>query len=136
MAKLLTYVFITVGIMVLFNIAGLQTAGSYVVNTLGINTGEIGNFRTTALWITFAISAIAALAGAAIVMGILGRGSAETAVAALYATPLLAFIGEMIAISVQASSTGSWVGYLVFLIMSPLIVSYTITLFDWVRGRD
>lgn len=136
MAKLFTYIFIIVGLMVLFNAAGLQTAGSVVVDQLGLAEGDIAGFRTTAFWITFAVSALAALVTAGIVMGTIGRGNPEIFVTALYAVPLLAFVGEMISITVQASSESTFAGTVIFLIMSPLIVLYTIALYDWVRGKD
>ena len=134
MAKLFTYVIITIGLVVLFNAAGLQTAGSVVMEKLGIDFGNIENFRLGTLFTTFLVSAIASLVATGIIMGTLGRGSPEIFVTALYAAPLIALIGDMISIIVFGGV--GWVGYLIFMIMAPLIGGYVITLYDWVRGRD
>ena len=134
MAKLFTYVILTVGLVILFNAAGLQTAGSIVMEKFGIEFGEIQNFRLGTLFITFLVSAIAGLLAAGIIMGTLGRGSPELAVTALYATPLVALVGDLVSIIVFGGT--GWVGYLIFLIMAPLIAGYVISLYDWVRGRD
>ena len=134
MAKLFTYVILTVGLVILFNAAGLQTAGSIVMEKFGIEFGEIQNFRLGTLFITFLVSAIAGLLAAGIIMGTLGRGSPELAVTALYATPLVALVGDLVSIIVFGGT--GWVGYLIFLIIAPLLAGYVISLYDWVRGRD
>jgi len=134
MAKLFTYVIITIGLVILFNAAGLQTAGSVVMETLGINFGNIENFRVGTLFITFLVSAIAGLLATGVIALTLGRGNPELGVTAFYATPLIALVGDMISIIVFGGA--GWAGYLMFLIMGPLIGGYVIALYDWVRGRD
>jgi len=134
MAKLFTYVIITVGLVILFNAAGLQTAGSIVMEKLGIDFGNIENFRLGTLFTTFLVAAIASLVATGIVMGTLGRGSPEIFVTALYAAPLIALVGDMIALIAFGGT--NFAGYIIFLIMGPLIAGYVITLYDWVRGRD
>ena len=138
MAKLWNYVFLTVGLMVLFNAAGLNTTESVIIRQLGVSEGEIQNFTSSAFWIAFAISAIAALAvaaGASIILGIFGKSSPETFITALYAAPLVKFIGDLIFITKDAISEGNFVGSIVFLIVAPIIVTYAITLWEWVSGK-
>jgi len=134
MAKLFTYAIITIGLVILFNAAGLQTVGSVVMEEFGISFETIQNFATSDLTRTFLVLALGGLAAVGIIIGILGRGSAEIAVTAFYALPLVSLMGDLISI-VVFGGTG-WVGYLLFLIMAPLIGGYVIALYDWVRGRD
>jgi len=134
MAKLYTYVVLTVGLVILFNAAGLQTSGSIIMEQFGISFGNIQNFRTGALFVTFLVSAVASLTASGIVIGILGRGNPEIFVTALYATPLTALVGDMISIVVLGGK--GFAGYLIFLIMAPLIAGYVISLYDWIRGKD
>ena len=139
MARLHTYLVITVGLMVLLNLAGIHTLGGMVLGTLGMTPDNFQNFRATSLFTTFLVSALAALTVTGVIMGTFGRGSGEIAVTALYATPLVALIGEMTAImmagfAVEGSSFN--MGYIIFLVTAPLLVAYVISLYDWVRGRD
>ena len=134
MAKLFTYVIITIGLVVLFNAAGLQTAGSIVMEQLGIDFGNIENFRLGTLFTSFLVAAIAGLLVSGVVALTLGRGNPEIGVTALYATPLIALVGDMIALIAFGGT--NFAGYIIFLIMGPLIGGYVITLYDWVRGRD
>jgi len=134
MAKLFTYVIITIGLVVLFNAAGFQTAGSIVMEQLGIDFGNIENFRLGTLFTSFLVAAIGGLLVSGVVALTLGRGNPEIGVTALYATPLIALVGDMIALIAFGGT--NFAGYIIFLIMGPLIAGYVITLYDWVRGRD
>jgi len=134
MAKLFTFLIITIGLVILFQAAGLETMGSVVAEQLGIKIGSIHNFRAGALFTGFLVSGIAALIGAGVVMSVFGRGQADTIITAIYATPLVALIGDLITITVYAGT--NWVGWIASALMMPLIAGYVIALWDWIRGRD
>lgn len=135
--KIYTYVMITVGLMVLFNLAGLYTNTGYVLGQLGITPNNIQNFESSTLWITLIGLAIGALAGiGGIVISVFTRVSPELPITALFTGVLTAFVGDLLGIISYSQQAGNFVGLLVFLIMSPLIIGYVIALYDWVRGRD
>ena len=134
--RLVTYLFLIIGIMILFNLAGLSTAGSIIADQLGIEEGNLMAFKGSAIYLLLIASA-ALLAGVTgVIIGIFGRSMSEIAVTALLATPLFAFIGDLIVIATSASAEGGIIGYVVFLIMAPLIVGYAFAVYDWIRGKD
>lgn len=137
MAKLYTYVVMTVGIILLFNLAGLTTTSGYVLGQIGIDINDIGDFNATPFWIAVGVG-IATLAGVSgIRIGTFGTPTTSIFASAVFATPLLILIADMIAIVQQSTIVGvSWVSYIIFLIMTPLMFGYGIALFEWARGTD
>lgn len=138
MAKLMTFVMVTVGLMVLMNLAGLQTTSGYILGSMGINIGNIQNFSSTSFYIAI-LAALAALlvTGAGIRVTGFGLTSSSFTAGVAAATPLAVLVGDLVSIVVQASATGlSWVSYLIFLIIVPFVFGYMISLFDWARGID
>lgn len=134
MGKLVTYIILTVGIIILFNMAGLQTAGSVIANW-GLEPNSIQNFQSGTFYRAYLIIALGSLAVSGIVMGIFGRSNPEIFITAAAAAPLLVLVGDMASITI-AAGTDNFAGYFVWLIMAPLIAAYVISLYDWVRGRD
>jgi len=134
MAKLFTYVIIAAGLIILFNAAGLHTLGSVIMEKFGVNFLGIQNFGTLVLAQTFLVLGLGALISAGIIMGTIGRGNPELFVTAFYAAPLIGLIGDLTSIIIFGGT--GWVGYLMFIIIAPLLAGYVISLYDWVRGRD
>jgi len=134
MEKIFTFAMIATGLSILLAAAGLQTAGSVVLDQFGVSFDTIQNIKAFSLFSTLLVTAVATLISSGIIMGTIGRGNPEIFVTALYATPLIALIGDMVSVIVLGGT--GWVGYLIFLIMGPLLVGYTISLYDWIRGRD
>lgn len=134
--RLITYLFIVIGIMALFNLAGLDTAGSVVASQLGLKEGNLSAFTGSVIYIAM-VAALVLLAGVTgVIIGIFGRSMSEVAITATLATPLFAFVGDLVVISTSASAEGGIIGYVVFLIMAPLIVGYAFAVYDWIRGTD
>lgn len=134
MAKLITYVMITVGLMALMTLAGVPTNSSWFLDKLGLEIGTVHNFSNTGFYVTIITIGIAALvAVSGIKIGFISAPTETTFVAAAAAVPLAFLVGDLIGI-IQAAGTDNWVGYIIFLIMLPFMVGYAITLFDWVRG--
>jgi len=139
MAKLLTYIFLVVGLMILFNVAGLTTSTGIILQQLGIiNPESVSNIQSTSFYIVIAVVALAALigVGAAVSIGVFKTTVNETAITAVAGLTLALFIGDLISIVTYAGGTENWVKYLIFLIMTPIIFGYVISLYDWVRGKD
>ena len=134
MAKLFTYVIISIGLMILFKMAGLNTAGSIVLETVGMDISNPMGFLVGALFTSLLVAALGSLTVVGVVMGITGRNFSDVPVTALWSAPLVGLVADMGSIMLF-SGTG-WIGMVVILIMMPLIGGYIIALYDWIRGRD
>lgn len=137
MAKLYTYIFITVGMILLFNLAGLVTTSGYVLGQLGININDIENISATPFWVAVALG-LTTLAGVSgIRIGTFGTPTTSIFASAIFAIPLLVLVADMLSIIQQSTVTGvTWVSYIIFLIMTPLMLGYGLSLFEWARGTD
>lgn len=138
MAKLFTYVIIAVGLMIMMNLAGLQTSTSWIVNQLGLSISSFHNFAESAYWVKFVliIGLLATVSG--IKIGIYGSASSPIFAAAIAGSFLALLVGDLISVIAYTTSTGiSWLGYITFTVMAPFIAGYGLALFDWVRaGSD
>lgn len=141
MAKIWTYVVITVGIMILFQAAGLTENAGSVLGQYNINVTNmtsLSNFKE----IDF-VAVIAdywdelALGAAAILIGTWVTGTFIIGLSAAIATVILyIFVADLITIVAIANESGGWTGWLVTLIMIPLIFGYIIALWEWIIGKD
>jgi len=132
MAKLMTYIIITFGIMALLNLAGLNTSGNFFLTELGIRFDNIENFDGAQFYtiLFVAIGSLVLVSG--ITTSFISTPTQSTAIAAVAALPLALLTTDIIWI-IQSSGSG-WSGYLVYLIMVPFMIGYMIALFDWVRS--
>lgn len=129
------YVMVSVGLMILMSLAGLQTSMGWILSQLGINLSNVQNFSSGYFMgiILAAITSLVAVSG--IRIGVFGAATQTTFAAALLALPMALMIGDLVSIVVLANSTApSWISYIAFLIVVPFLFGYAITLFDWVRG--
>lgn len=136
--KMYTYMMITLGIMILFNLAGLATTTGIILGRFGITNPEsLTTFQESGFYVE-AVAAIALLVGAlGIAIGTLTRGYSTTAIFAGIASAILVlFVGDLISIVAYANQSGNWIGYLVFAIMTPLIFGYILSVLDWIRVHD
>lgn len=135
MAKLFTYIFLIVGLMALFNVAGLETPSSLILDVL--NPRNLGLFKSTAFYLIIigAITSLAAV-GSKFSLGFYGMNVSETAVSAGAALLLFIFLGDLISIADYLNAESGWLGWLAYLIMIPIIFGYAITLIDWVKNHD
>jgi len=129
---------ITIGLMVLFNIAGLATTTGVILGMFGITDPEsLALFEESALYVQFT-SALALIAAISVItIGVFSRASNITAIfAGVASAVLIFFVGDLISIVAYANRSGGWVGYLAFAIMTPLVFGYVLSVLDWVRGHD
>jgi len=138
MGKMMTYVFLVAGIILLLNMAGFETMTGSVIETLGGNPDDVGNIQSKGLYIAV-IAGIAALglgAGVAVLMGTFGASSSNLLIVttALMATPLIALVGDLISIANYAGS--GWEANFVRLLIIPIALIYCLALYEWVGGRD
>ena len=133
MAKVLTMVYITIGIMLLFNFAGLTTTTGSVLKSLSIGSvTDLANFQTTSYYglIVFVMGSLATIAG--VVLSFFGRQSLTIPGNFLIATGVLVvFIGDLITIVDVANQQSAFLGNLLLIIMAPFIVSFIFALYGW-----
>jgi len=141
MAKMWNYVFITVGLMILFYVAGLNENQGTVLGIYNMTSpGQLSNIKNieffdklnTTGWITLFGT------GAAIVIGLYySRTSAYQALSAGLAISILVFfIADLVSIQNQLGSGDSWIGWLGFIILLPFTFGYVLSIWEWVGGRD
>jgi len=133
MAKVLTMVFITIGIMLLFNFAGLNTTTASILKSLSIGSvADLANFQSTSYYglIVFVMGSLATIAG--VVLSFFGRQSLTIPGNFLIATGVLTvFIGDLITIVDVANQQSAFLGNLLLIIMAPFIVSFIFALYGW-----
>ena len=133
MAKVLTMVFITIGIMLLFNFAGLNTTTASILKSLSIGSvADLANFQSTSLYglIVFIMGTLATIAG--VVLSFFGRQTLTIPGNFLIATGVLTvFIGDLITIVDVANQQSAFLGNLLLIIMAPFIVSFIFALYGW-----
>ena len=133
MANLPTFALITVGVLILFYISGINQ--STTLSSLGLLPSNMQNFNSSYLYlkIFLVIGLLAGISG--IAMGLFGQNVFETALTATLATPLAVLITSLSAITTYAGTSGIFFKYFVWAITAPLVVMYLISLYDWVRGK-
>lgn len=137
MGKLLNYVMLIGGLMVLMNLAGITTLSGAILNWMGISITNIEDFSATPFMIVFGAAIASLVLVSGIRIGFFGANVSAVSVTAVAATPLLIFVGDIIMISTAASTGGlTWVSYIIFALTVPLVIGYGITLYDWVRGIE
>tara|TARA_R110002033_G_scaffold1881_1_gene14234 strand:- start:261 stop:683 length:423 start_codon:yes stop_codon:yes gene_type:complete len=133
MAKVLTMVFITIGIMLLFNFAGLTTTSGSILKSLSIGSvADLSAFQSTSFYglIVFIMGTLATIAG--VVLSFFGRQTLTIPGNFLIATGVLTvFIGDLITIVSIANQQSSFLGNLLLIIMAPFIVSFIFALYGW-----
>lgn len=129
------YLVIITGLMALFAIAGIPTPTSYVLNTLNIL--NIENITNTSFY-TAIVAIFIAVGAGGVLIGYFTKTSPESyLLGSFMAAIMVLFIGDMISIvSVLKGYGQTWMYYVAWLIMSPLIVGYIISLIDYWRGTD
>ena len=133
MAKVLTMVFITIGIMLLFNFAGLNTTTGSILKNLSIGSvADLSAFQSTSFYglIVFVMGALATIAG--VVLSFFGRQTLTIPGNFLIATGVLTvFVGDLITIVDVANQQSAFLGNLLLIIMAPFIVSFIFALYGW-----
>jgi len=133
MAKVLTMVFITIGIMLLFNFAGLNTTTGSILKNLSIGSvADLSAFQSTSFYglIVFIMGTLATIAG--VVLSFFGRQTLTIPGNFLIATGVLTvFVGDLITIVDVANQQSAFLGNLLLIIMAPFIVSFIFALYGW-----
>lgn len=144
--KVWNYIFIMVGIIILLEIFGFDTAVDGVFNLIGlsINNGKITNVEITAssFYDRFFSSGTGILTLAAIASGIIvsffTRSKPENFVLLpLITTTLVLFVSTFYSIIKQAIAIGDqWVIIILSVIFIPFTIGYILALAEFFRGTD
>ena len=131
MANVYKYIVLIAGLSLLLTLAGFPTITGVLLEKVGLDIANnpenvnISNFASTIL----AIFAIAASVGIGI--SIVTRTSPVPFLVAGFATILAGFSADLISVTQYAMSGGSWMGYVVGLIMVPLAIGYLFAIINW-----
>lgn len=141
MAKLWNYIFITIGLMLLFYVSGITTEGGIIIGQYNMTSTEnLQSFKSFD-WFEFIKDHLLSISGIAtgIVIGLWTKASPYQYLSAAIATGILIeFLSDLISIANEINKSGSagFVGWLVLLIMTPLVFGYLVALWEWIGGRD
>ena len=133
--KVYYFLTIIVGLMILFNIAGINTTTGYVLNYLDIvdNPQSFQNTNFYAIIIGIFITAVVG----GVVIGYFTKSSPESYLVAPFCGVLVLFVGDIISIYSYVSGLGiDWIKYIVMMILIPLAIGYTLSILEFWRGSD
>lgn len=145
--KFFNYVFIMIGIMVIFNAAGYTPPVGGMVKTLVINndSGECKEPPCTVLtniqsstWVSKLILALKAAAVVGIVAGIVfNLPSINYLIAGGLSLFLGLFLIDLVWLYGKMIEHGdTWLVFLMTAIFAPLIIGFIVTAIEWWRGSD
>ena len=127
-----------VGIMFLFYVAGIETNSSNIISAIGNPT----NWSSGTIWVLAiaAMSAFLLLTNKISAFGFTVQASTEAIIAVFVGGIYIIFAADLYSIvtfvgSITDSST-NWIYYLVWSLIVPLMIGYTISLIDYIRGSD
>jgi len=131
---------LVVGFVILGFNSPENNIGGALLTFLGINIGNVFQFTVVSPFWTAVIGAIALTAGAAIVIGLFGKGYDSSLI---YSTALLTFgtifIVSLIQIYFALFSTLPegyyWIAQVIGLVFAGLAVGYVMATFDYFGGR-
>ena len=130
MGRLVTYLGVMTGLMVLFYFAGIinQTANSTLLNIL-LGTE---NFAQSSVALRIILIIEGGFLAAGVIIGLFARNIAFAASA--FVGALLFNLGwDFLDVVTEVMAVNPVIGTLV---LGPLLFIYVMTLYDWVRGRD
>ena len=116
------------GLMLLFNMAGLQTFTGAVI---GEFSGNFQNFKLSNFFDTIQDVVLLGAVAGTIVVGLLFRRSPESALLVPYATLLLAFSADLVMIYQTAQQSEAWIGQIASLLLIPIAVGYAHSVVSW-----
>lgn len=140
-SKMYAYLVIGMGMMLLFRAAGIETGVDSILsyfcgNANFLDQSFVCNFSLSSFFAT-AASALGLAAGVGIALGsILNRDVATTVTLSIGVAILAIFTPVYVNIFNNLSAWGGWVGTLSALVFIPFIVSFVITVIQFIKGSD
>ncbi len=133
--RLYVFISIIVGMMIVLNLAGINTTTGYILSKLDI-VDNPQDLEGTALLIAIGVVFTLAVPGG-LVIGFFTKTSPESYLIAPLAVIFIIFIGDIISVinySRSTFGTGNWGAILIATIMGAVAIGYAITVVDWWRG--
>ena len=132
--KVYFYVVITLGLMILLNMAGIEVPSNYLINNL--NIFDLENFTNS----TFYLELIGVLLVSIgfIIIGSFTRTPPESSlIAGFVSGTLVLLVGDIISIYIHMKSLGvDWAANLTLLILAPFLIGFIISAIEFWRGAD
>lgn len=131
MGKLANYLIFLSVILLLFHFAGLIDTGvlSYILAVIQ----DPSNFSNFSYFTTMQVALAGAAAGGAIALGVFTRSSPEFYIILPIAVMFFTITSDFVVLYQKLAQTNI---HLAWLIVSPLIIVFILTVVEWARGRD
>ncbi len=142
--KIYYFTIISVGLMFLLSIAGIETNSSKIISSIG----SPENWNSGFLWVAvlIAITSFIALTNRISAAGFSIQASTESIVALFVLGIYVVFVSDLYSVvlfaySITHSSSGvitadGWAYYMIWFLIIPLLAGYTIALIEFIRGVD
>lgn len=130
------FLFIMVGLTILFNLAGLTTTAGYILTQLDL-VDSPQNITLSTMFLTIAAVLGGVATGGTLLIGFFSKTSPESYLLAGYAALLLYFVSDVTLIVSTANSYGqTWAYWIVVLICMPVAVGYVHAVVSWWGGKS
>jgi len=149
MGKMIVYLTIISGIMILMYLSGAPVTSTNIMGQI-LNITSTGDVQSTPLYSTLLDSAnsasgIAILAGIAVTITaglFFGAGAVTVIASAVLGGILGLFASDILSLVTLAGAEcdpnvafcGSWVYWIIFAICLPVLIGYIIAIFEWILG--
>jgi flagellar biosynthesis protein FliQ len=137
--KVYNYIVILTGIILLFQILGIDTGLDNLLLLIGYNTitGEFAFSVSSFIDAILGNAGVLAGIGAGIIIGTLSRSNPENfIILPLITGTLVLFIQAFVAIINYSRAFAPWINAIFLLILAPLVIGYAISLVEFFRGTD
>lgn len=132
--RLAAAIFVITGLMLIFNMAGINTSTGYILSNLGLASAPYDFANSEFFGKVILILSIVA-GGGGIVIGFFTKTSPEAYLVAPLAVVLTLFVGDILFIwQYMNANYSSWLGNIVLMISAPVAVWYSLTIIEWWRG--
>lgn len=132
--RLAAAIFVITGLMLIFNMAGINTSTGYILSNLGLASAPYDFANSEFFGKVILILSIVA-GGGGIFIGFFTKTSPEAYLVALLAVVLTLFVGDILFIwQYMNANYSSWLGNIVLMISAPVAVWYSLTIIEWWRG--
>jgi len=127
--RVYNYLTIILGLLLLFNMAGIETTSHLLLDKTGLLNPE--NFSNSTFVTTLA-TILAGVAVATITIGLFTKASTESFMLAGYSSILLLFAADIVGIMVYANSNyGGWIASIVTLLLGGIAGGYAHSVISW-----
>lgn len=135
--KVGSYLFIMVGLMMLFNLAGIIDTSGYILTELNVIDNPEDLSFTQFILTSIGVIGGLTLAGT-IIIGTLARSSPESYLLIGYSAILLKFVSDIVVIVVYSYQNypNSWATPLIAMICIPVAIGYAHAVISWWGGRS